>query len=145
MLQSQCNFQSIRKNSMQSLQKVGPSSTLCSHCKPKKVARQVAKRACCMLKLVSQCHCNISCEETHCVTLAVKLGSRVQCVTSLLQLATYFCVTLAVKLGSRVQCVTSLLQLATYFFSKVARQVTRKITLCNTTLRSFDHTSSSNR
>ena len=34
------------KKSMQSLQKAEPSSTLCSHCKPEKVVRLVAKTAC---------------------------------------------------------------------------------------------------
>ena len=39
-----CNL--FKTNSMQSLQKVELISTLCKCCKPKKVARQVAKRAC---------------------------------------------------------------------------------------------------
>ena len=38
-------FSSIAQ-SMQSLQKVGPNSTLCNCCNPKKAARQVRKRAC---------------------------------------------------------------------------------------------------
>ena len=51
-------FAMVSKQSIQSLQKVEPSSTLCNHCKPTNVARQVAKRACYMVQLVSQRHCN---------------------------------------------------------------------------------------
>ena len=47
----------FKTNSMQLLQNVEPSSTLCNCCKPKQVARQVAKRACYML----QPYCNFSC------------------------------------------------------------------------------------
>ena len=39
-----CNL--FKTNFMQSLQKVERSCALCNCCKPKKVARQVAKRAC---------------------------------------------------------------------------------------------------
>ena len=59
---TRCNlglqFAMVSKQSIQSLQKVEPSSTLCSHCKPTNVVRQVAKRACYMVQLVSQRHCN---------------------------------------------------------------------------------------
>ena len=53
-----CNLQLIRKNSMQSLQKVEPSSTLCNCCKPKNVAGQVAKRACYTLQPTYNLSCN---------------------------------------------------------------------------------------
>ena len=46
----------VSKQSMQSLQKVELSSTLCNRCKPKKVETQVAKRACYTL----QPTCNLS-------------------------------------------------------------------------------------
>ena len=44
-----CNL--FKTNSMQSLQKVNPSSAVCNRCMTKKVARQVAKRARHMLQL----------------------------------------------------------------------------------------------
>ena len=46
----------VSKQSMQSLQKIEPSSTLCSCCKPKKVARHVAKKA----RYTLQPTCNLS-------------------------------------------------------------------------------------
>ena len=46
----------VFNKSMQSLQKVEPSSALRNHCKPKKVARQVAKRA----RYTLQPICNLS-------------------------------------------------------------------------------------
>ena len=51
---SGCNLQWVSKQCMQSMQKLEPSSTLC---KPRKVARKVAKKACYML----QPTCNFSC------------------------------------------------------------------------------------
>ena len=46
----------VWKQSMESMQRVEPSSTSCSSCKPKKVARQAAKRACYTLEPT----CNLS-------------------------------------------------------------------------------------
>ena len=52
-------FAIVSKQSMQWLQ----SCTLCNHCKPTNVARQVAKRACYTVGLASQRHCSTSCKE----------------------------------------------------------------------------------
>ena len=46
----------FKTNSLQSLQKVELSSTFCNRCKPKEVARQLAKRQCYTLKTT----CNFS-------------------------------------------------------------------------------------
>ena len=43
---SSCSSLLVSKSSMQSLQKIEPSSTLCKSCNAKNVARQVAKRVC---------------------------------------------------------------------------------------------------
>ena len=54
-----CNLFKI--NSIQSLQKVEPSSTLCNSCKPETVARQVAKA-----RYTMQPTCNFSRNDTSC-------------------------------------------------------------------------------
>ena len=71
----------VSKQSIQSLKKVEPSSALCNRCKPKKVAKQVAKR----LGHVTRCNLPATCLaallqhkleiELHRVLLAVELGS----------------------------------------------------------------------
>ena len=62
---TRCNqgFQltAVSKKSLQSLQKLETNSTFCNRCKPKKVARQVAKRAYHTLRLVSRRHCDTTC------------------------------------------------------------------------------------
>ena len=70
-------FNLFRISSMQSLQKVKPSSTLCNCCKPKKceaICKEGMLHAATYLQLFSQRHCNISCKE-HRVTPAVALDS----------------------------------------------------------------------
>ena len=52
-----------RCNIYASLQKVEPSSTLCNRCKPRKVARQFAKRACYKLQSTCNLSCNTSCKQ----------------------------------------------------------------------------------
>ena len=115
-----CNL--FKTNSTQSLAKAEPSSTLCNCCKPKKVPRQIAKRACYMLQ--PTCNFSRNAIETQ---VAKKIAS---CNTSYrprfycLQRLQRFFKSIA-SCSPRWLRVTCLLQL----------QAASKITLCNTTLK----------
>ena len=111
----------FKTNSLQSLQKIEPSSTLCDCCKCKKVARKVARRACYTLQ--PTCNFSSNAIATHVAKKIAPCSCRAQ----------FYFLQWLQKFLRPLQVAACNMSPATFF--NTARQVARKIASRNNSLK----------